>query len=71
MYACEGFPPMAQLARRIVAAQRGAAKQRVIVLAKRSDELTCAPSRCHCQGRQPAYPGQDLQGTSWAALMRP
>ena len=49
MYACEGFPPMAQLARRIVAAQHGAAKQRVSVLAKRSDEFTCAPTGCHCQ----------------------
>ena len=60
MFACEGFPPMAQLARRVVAAQHGAAELRVSVLAKRSDELTCVPLQCHCQGNQPAYPGQGL-----------
>ena len=41
--ACEGFPPMAQLARRIVA-RTCAERPAVSVVARRSDELTCVPT---------------------------
>ena len=45
VFACETFGPMAQLARRVVAAQGCAAAQDITVVAKRSDELSSAPFR--------------------------
>jgi len=43
VFACETFGPMAQLARRVVAAQGCAAVRDITVVAKRSDELSSAP----------------------------
>ena len=71
MFACEGFPPMVQLARRIVAAQPGAAEPRVSVLAKRSDELTCAPSRCYLKVMNLHTLAKVCTGYNRAAVMKP